>query len=186
MDLTNKDGITPREQLDAAYKATSIMVEYMGSAREAQRKQDKSLRNQNWMMIMLLFTSLSYIGTQIYHFYNPTSTEIDRRWIQQQQATIETQRRALYSRESRDSAITAKNTADALINLKAQEALAVDRAAIAIDRASTAVSTLQLKHMQDNSIKRDSLFNQKKTVTANTVNANTVNTVNGKIVNVKK
>lgn len=187
MDLTTKNkDFTPDEKVAATLSATAVMVNYMGSA----KKQNKRIK---LLIIFDIILLSSLIGFLIYQAKNPSSTEIDRRWIVQQQNNVKEQREGLKSREallklreisikaqeSHDSAATVKNTSDALINLKATEAIAKERADISLART-------QIKDMQENSIKRDSLFNQKKIFNVKTVNTKSVNTVNAKSVNIQK
>lgn len=178
--------ITPDEKLEVATRATSIMIEYMGSQKSFQKKQ-------NWMLGTLLLLFVTYAGTQLWYATHPPPTEVERKLLTEKEKGIELQyvylnhkeksigerELALDEREKRDSAIAIKNTADALINLNAQKALAVDRADIAAARTS-------INNIQHNAIRRDSLFNQKRVLNVKTVNANSVNTVNTNSINIKK
>jgi len=178
MVSTNKD-ITQEEAVNATYKATEVMIQYMGTTEKFQLKVDKGLMYLRWMMSIGLIIVFLFIGGQVFQALNPSSTQVDRNWIVQQQRSIDGQQENLNIRRKQINMDAAKNTTDALINLAASEALAKDRADIAIAR-SEAIA------MQQGSIRRDSLFNQKKPVNVKTVNAKKVNTVNSKTTNINK
>jgi len=154
MDSINKD-ITPDQQADATHKATDVMLEYMGTAKQFQQKIDKGLTYLRWMMSIGLLLVFLFIGAQIVRMLNPSSTQVDRNWIVQQQKSIDGQQENLNIRRKQINLDADKNKADALINLTAQESLAKERVDITISRN-------QLLIIQQGSIRRDSLFNQRK------------------------
>lgn len=164
MQLSN---ITPEEQSETVSASSTIMLEYMGEAKLFQKKIDEGLRYLKWMLSFLLIVLVTYIASEIYRTLNPPSTEIDMRWIVQQQRSIAEQQESLAIQKKQITVDMAKNTSDALINLAAQEALAVDRADIAVARMG----------IEEINNKMDSLFNQqKKTMNVKTVNTDNVNT----------
>ncbi len=94
MDLIVKDSTT-EEKVDATLKATEVMIEYMGTTRECQLKIDKGLTFLRWMMTTGLIMVILFIGSEIYRTIFPPSTEVDRRWINQQQRSIAEQQESI-------------------------------------------------------------------------------------------
>lgn len=171
--------VSSDEKLAVARDSTNAILQYIGTQKSFQEKQDRGLMYMKWMLIAILMLFAAYVAEKVYQDINPPSTEIDRKWITQQQRDIVTQQQYIAVQQKLINQDKAKNVSDALINLSEQKALAVDRADITISRA-------QLSEIQKNSIRRDSLFNQKKTLNVKTVHADKVDVVNTKSVNINK
>ncbi len=175
MDLINNT--TTEESVNATF--TEVIIQYMGTTEQFQKKIDKGLTYLKWMLAFMLLVLIIYIGSETYRAIYPPPTEIDRKWIIQQQRSIAEQQEYLSLQQKQINKDKVRNTTDAIVNLRITESNSKDRVDIAIARS-------QFTKMQENSIQRDSLFNQKRPFNAKTINAEKVNTVNSKTTKYKR
>lgn len=163
--MENKE-ITPDEKLDAATKATAVILEYMGTQKDVNDKITKGVRLLNWLMVVGLIMSLGFIGVQIYNYYFPPASQVTLEHIQKQSADLADQQSLL---------LTAKEVflEEKKAFIKEKEIFVKEKADFSIDQDKR---RRDLVAIQNNILKQD-------TANRRVVNAETINTKN---LNIKK